>query len=83
MLTLYSLCILKQREICKKYSSLLVMKGDAVEALNFVHDLLTAEADAIKEKEPTATVTIKRLEDAAYEVFSVSGEVDWQEFREE
>lgn len=73
----------KFEQICKGYGDLLIVEGDAVKALNFVHDLLTAEADAIKEKEPTATVTIKRLEDAAYEVFSVSGEVDWQEFREE
>lgn len=76
--------ITKERfgKICKRYDGLLVVDGDAVKALNFVHDLLEAEADAIKEKEPSATTSIKRLEEAAYEVFNISGEVDWQEFGE-
>lgn len=72
----------KFEKICKSYSGLLLVDGDAVKALNFVHDLLEAEADAIKEKEPSATTSIKRLEEAAYEVFNISGEVDWQEFGE-
>ena len=72
----------KFEKICKRYDGLLIVDGDAVKALNFVHDLLAAEADATKEKEPSATNSIKRLEEAAYEVFSISGEVDWQEFGE-
>ena len=67
-------------EICKKYSSLLVMEGDAVKALNFVHDLLTAEADAIKEREPGAFVSIDRLNVAAGEVFDICSDVDSETF---
>lgn len=69
-------------EICKRYSTLLICDGDAVDALNFVRDLLEAEADAIKEHEPQATASIGRLNEAAYEVFSMSGDVDNEDFLE-
>lgn len=38
-------------EIKKRYSTLLVLDTDVSEALNFVYDLLCAEADAIKERQ--------------------------------
>ena len=47
-----------------------------------VSDILTAEADAIKEKEPYATASINRLEAAAYEVFSVCGDIENENFSE-
>ena len=47
-----------------------------------MQDLLEAEADALKEKEPHATNTIKRLNDAAYQVFEVCGEIENEEFME-
>lgn len=50
------------------------------EALAFVQDLLEAEADAIKNREPHATASIGRLNEAAYEVFSISNEIDAEEF---
>lgn len=67
----------KFQEIKQRYNSLL-MDDDISNALDFVHDLLCAEADAVKASEPYATNTIKRLEDAAYEVFEIAQEVmEW------
>lgn len=73
----------KFEEICEKYPSLLVVKGDVSEALNFVQDLLEAEADALKEREPHAVKTIERLNQAAYEVFDVLNDIEGEEFLEE
>lgn len=39
--------------------------SDLEDIFNMVHDLLTAEADAIKVKEPYATRTIREYEEAA------------------
>ena len=72
----------KFEELCKKYDSLLVVESDAVDALNFVHDLLAAEADAIKAVEPEATATIDRLNEAAYEVYNICGDVDNETFED-
>lgn len=66
----------KFNEIKKRYSTLLILDTDVSEVLNFVHDLLCAEADAIKESEPYATNSIKKLEAAAYEVFELGQEVE-------
>lgn len=66
----------KFEEIKKKYSTLLILDSDAVDAMNFVHDILEAEADTVKELEPYATASISRLEQAAYEVFSAGGDID-------
>lgn len=65
----------KLQEIKQRYSSLLILDSDVDDALNFVHDLLCAEADAVKASEPYATNTIKRLEAAAYEVFEIAQEI--------
>lgn len=67
----------KFQEIKQRYNSLL-MDDDVSNALDFVHDLLCAEVDAVKVSEPYATNTIKRLEAAAYEVFEIAQEVmEW------
>ena len=66
----------KFNEIKERYSTLLILDTDVREVLNFVHDLLCAEADAIKESEPYATTSIKKLEAAAYEVFELGQEVE-------
>ena len=58
----------------------IVVDADVGEALAFVQDLLEAEADAIKNREPHATASIGRLNEAAYEVFSISNEIDAGEF---
>ena len=68
--------------IVQKYNITFLTEDDVVNAFNFVHDVLVAEADAIKSKEPTATASISRLESAADEVFSVGGEIENEEFDE-
>lgn len=42
-------------QIKRKYSVLIVSDDDVVDAFNLVNDIMTAEEDAIKEREPTAT----------------------------
>ena len=44
----------KLEEIKNKYPTLVLMDDDIADAFNMVSDILTAEADAIKEKEPYA-----------------------------
>ena len=70
----------KFNELKRKYSTLLVLDDDFADAMNFVNDLLEAEADAIEKREPTATASIGRLREAAYEVFSILSEVENGEF---
>ena len=72
----------KLEEIKSKYPTLVLMDDDIADAFNMVSDILTAEADAIKEKEPYATAYISRLEAAAYEVFSVCGDIENENFNE-
>ena len=72
----------KFEAIVKNHRSLLVVEGDVSEALEFVQELLEAEADALKKKEPHATVSIQKLNDAAYQVFEVCGEIENEEFLE-
>ena len=72
----------KLEEIKSKYPTLILMVGDIADAFNMVSDILTAGADAIKEKEPYATASINRLEAAAYEVFSVCGDIENENFSE-
>ena len=67
----------------EKYSTLLIVNSDVVDALNFVQELLEAEADAIKAREPDAAASIDRLNKAAYEVFDICGEVDNENFYKE
>ena len=49
---------------------------DWMDAIQFVQDLLEYQADELKEKEPYATVTIRNLEEAIYEVFSLQSYVE-------
>ena len=42
---------------------------DVEDTINFVNELLEFQAQEIEETEPYATNTIRRLKDAAYEVF--------------
>lgn len=66
--------------ISKLWQRILITATIVGEALAFVQDLLEAEADAIKNREPHATASIGRLNEAAYEVFSISNEIDAEEF---
>lgn len=70
----------KFEKLRKKYSNLIIVDSDVVDALNFVQELLEAEADAIKEREPDATAAIDRINRAAYEVFDICGDVDNERF---
>ena len=49
---------------------------DWMDAIQFVQDLLEYQADELKENEPYATVTINKLEEAIYEVFSLQSYVE-------
>lgn len=69
-------------KIVKKHSTLLVLDSDVEEAFAFVNEVLTAEADALKEAEPYATNTIDRLERAAYEVYELGQDVSNENFSE-
>jgi hypothetical protein len=60
----------------KRYSNLLIVDGDVRDALEFVGDLLYAEANHIKATEPYATNSINRLNDAAYEVFNLMHDIE-------
>lgn len=70
-------------KIVKKYPVLLVMDEDPLYAFNFVHDVLCAEADTLKEKCPHATRIIDGLECAAYLVWDAMNDIDTDNLGEE
>ena len=70
-------------KIVKNYPTLLVVEDDPAEAFRFVWDVLTAEADAIHEKEPYAHRSVADMEEAAYRVFDIGGDIDAEDFGEE
>ena len=70
-------------KIVKKYRTLLVLDDEPVEAFSFVHDVLCAEADALKEKCPYATRSIDNLERAAYLVWDAMNDIDTDNLGEE
>lgn len=72
----------KLDEIKKEYSTLIMTDSDVVDAFNLVHDILMAEAEAIRAKASYATASISRLEQSAYEAFSIGGEIDNGVFEE-
>ena len=49
----------------------MIMECEVNNAIDFVLELLEFQASEIKRNEPYATKTIKRLEDAAYEVYNL------------
>ena len=53
-----------------------IFNSDWMDAIQFVQDLLEFQAGELKEKEPYATVTIRKLEEAIYEVFSLQSYVE-------
>lgn len=63
----------KFEEILEKHS---IYGEDVEEILYAVHDMLTLVADETKENEPYAVVSIRNLETAACEVFSLVGDLD-------
>lgn len=71
------------QKIVSRYSSLLLTEDDAVDALDFAHDILNAEADALKEKCPYATRTISDLEAAAFRLSCMGSDIANEEFSKE
>lgn len=67
-------------EIKKRYPTLLVLDDDVTEAFDFVWDMLTAEADALKNKCAYATRSIAKMEEAAYQVYDMQNEIENEEF---
>ncbi len=63
-------------EIKRKHGTLLIMDEDTSEALAFVHELLEAEADALKEKCAYATRSIADAESAAHQVSDMRHEIE-------
>ena len=63
----------------EKFEAILKEHGiygeDVCEILDAVNDMLLFVADKIKQEEPYATVTIDRLEKAAYEVCSLASDL--------
>lgn len=59
----------------EKFESILNEHGiygeDVEEVLYAVHDMLAFMADKTQEEEPYATVTVRKYNDAAYEVLSL------------
>ena len=53
-----------------------IFNSDWMDAIQFVQDLLEFQADELKENEPYAAVTINKLEEAIYEVFSLQSYVE-------
>lgn len=70
----------KFEEIRANHDMLLIVNSDVIDSLRFVQEILEAEADALKEKEPTAVNTIERLNVAAYEVFDLIGQIEYEQF---
>jgi hypothetical protein len=63
-----------------RHSNTIIVDDDVGEALAFVQELLEAEADAMKAKCSYATRSIADAEKAAYEVSSLSNEIDNEAF---
>lgn len=63
-------------EIKKRHNTLLILDDDTSEALEFVQELLEAEADALKEKCAYATRSIAETENAAHQVFDMRREIE-------
>lgn len=66
-------------ELRSKFESILTEHGiygeDVENILDSVHEMLCYAADKLEKEEPHATISIKRLNDAAYEVFELSQSV--------
>ena len=72
----------KFEELKEKYKNLLIMRSDVTDALNFVYELLKAEADAVRVLEPYATSFINHIDEAAYAVFDFCSDIENERFSE-
>jgi hypothetical protein len=53
-----------------------IFNSDWMDAIQFVQDLLEFKAEELEKNEPYATNTIRRLKDAAHEVFELQEYVE-------
>lgn len=53
-----------------------ILPCEVEDAIDFVNDLLEFQAQELEETEPYATNTIRRMKDAAYEVFCLKDYID-------
>ena len=60
-----------------------IFESEIDDAIQFVQDLLEFQAKEIEETEPYATNTIKRLRDAAYDVWNLQEYVEDVKEKEE
>lgn len=76
------LCMTREKfeELRRKYKTVLILDDDVFEALDFVQELLEAEADATEQIAPHATRYIQNMNKAAYEVFSLYTEIAAEAF---
>lgn len=70
----------KFEEIKYRHSPTITTDDDVGVAFEFVRDLLEAEVEALKEKCAYATNSIRDMEKAAHEVFSMLGDIENGEF---
>lgn len=73
----------KFQQIVSKHKTLVIIEDDLFDAFDLVWELLCAEADALKEKEPYAINTIRRLETAAYEVHELGYDISREDYMED
>ena len=66
--------------IKSRYGSLLIIDADVEDVFHFVLEVIEAEADALKARIPYATNTIDRLEATAHELWSITRDVENEEF---
>lgn len=69
-------------EIKKRHDTFILTEDDAEEALRFAWEVMIAEIDALKEKEPYATTSIDRMERSAYEFHELLCSIEAEEFSE-
>ena len=67
---------MKKAQLKKIMEDNYIFNSDWMDAIQFVQDLLEFQVDELKENEPYATVTINKLEEAIYEVFSLQSYVE-------
>lgn len=70
-------------EIRSRHSTIILTDDDVSEALAFVRELFEAEADALKEKCTYPTSSIWDMEKTAHRIFSMTREIENENFGEE
>lgn len=69
--------------VFRKYRTTVIMRSDVCDVMNFVQELLETEADALERDEPTATRSIEKLNQAAYEIMDLCDMLDSEGYFED